>query len=156
MAGPLVEGNRDITAKDVTKKRTLGCYATKGSKKMKRNLATRSLHTRNRLVQPRQQLLSDPNELKSIVRDGLVSMNMAEREDFIQALETEMRRASLNMRAYLVPLGIPGRSPEDLTPTEVGHLIRFLRINVPQATAAVDKTIARYGIFEKAGQSDDR
>ena len=85
---------------------------------MKRNLATRSLHTRNRLAQPRQPLLTDPNELKSLIRDGLVSMNMAEREEFIQSLETEMRRTSLNMRAYLVPLGIPGRSPEDLTRNE--------------------------------------
>ena len=124
---------------------------------MKRNLATRSLHTRNRLAQPRQQSLSDPNELKSIVRDGLVSMNMAEREDFIQALETEMRHASLNMRAYLVPLGIPGRSPEDLTPTEVGHLIRFLKINVPAATPAVEKAMSRYSVFaEKAQQTHDR
>ena len=97
---------------------------------MKRNLATRSLHTRNRLAQPRQPSLSDPNELKSLVRDGLVSMNMAEREEFIQTLETEMRRNSLNMRAYLVPLGIPGRSPEDLTPTEVGHLIRFFSLDL--------------------------
>jgi hypothetical protein len=108
------------------------------------------------MARPGQTIKPDPTELKSIVRDGLVSMTMAEREEFIQALEAEMRRVNLNMRAYLIPLGIPGRSPEDLTPTEVGHLIRFLRINVPQATIAVDKTIARYGIFEKAGQSDDR
>lgn len=124
---------------------------------MKRNLATRSLHTRNRLAQPRQQSLSDPNELKSIVRDGLVSMNMAQREEFIQTLESEMRRASLNMRAYLVPLGIPGRSPEDLTPTEVGHLIRFLKINVPTATPAIQKAMSRYTVFaEKAQQTHDR
>ena len=84
-------------------------------------------------------------------------MNMAEREDFIQTLETEMRRASLNMRAYLVPLGIPGRSPEDLTPTEVGHLIRFLKINVPAATPAVEKAMSRYGVFaEKAQQTHAR
>jgi hypothetical protein len=108
------------------------------------------------MVRPGQTVKPDPTELKSIVRDGLVSMTMAEREEFIQALESEMRRVNLNMRAYLIPLGIPGRSPEDLTPTEVGHLIRFLRINVPQATTAVDKTIARYSIFEKAGQSDAR
>lgn len=124
---------------------------------MKRNLATRSLHTRNRLAQPRQSLMSDPNELKSIVRDGLVSMNMAEREEFIQALATEMRRLNLKMSAYLVPLGIPGRSPEDLTPTEVGHLIRFLKINVPQAMPAVEKAMSRYHVFaEKAQQTHDR
>ena len=34
---------------------------------MKRNLATRSLHTRNRLAQPRQPSLSDPNELESLI-----------------------------------------------------------------------------------------
>src|SRR5258706_7530164 len=125
--------------------------------KMKRNLATRSLHTRNRLAQSRPSLLTDPNELKSIVRDGLVSMSMADRESFIQALETQMRRASLNMRAYLVPLGIPGRSPEDLTPTEVGHLIRFLKINVPQAMPAVEKAMSQYRVFaEKAQQTHDR
>jgi hypothetical protein len=109
------------------------------------------------LAQPRQPSLSDPNELKSLVRDGLVSMNMAEREEFIQTLETEMRRNSLNMRAYLVPLGIPGRSPEDLTPTEVGHLIRFLKINVPAAMSAVEKAMARFTVFaEKAQQTHDR
>jgi len=122
---------------------------------MAKNIQSKNLQTRNQMARTGQRTL-DPTELKSIVRDGLVAMNMAEREEFIQALEAEMRRVSLNMRAYLIPLGIPGRSPEDLTPTEVGHLIRFLRINVPQATTAVDRTIARYGIFEKAGQSDDR
>ncbi len=122
---------------------------------MAKNIQTRNLQSRNRMARA-GQTKPDPTELKSIVRDGLVAMTMAEREEFIQALEAEMRRVNLNMRAYLIPLGIPGRSPEDLTPTEVGHLIRFLRINVPQATTAVDKTISRYGIFEKAGQSDDR
>jgi hypothetical protein len=80
---------------------------------------------------------------------------MAEREDFIQNLEAEMRRANLNMRAYLIPLGIPGRSPEDLTPTEVGHLVRFLKINVPKAMSAIERTMSRYNIFaEKAGHGD--
>ena len=122
---------------------------------MAKNIQTRNLHSRDQMSRTGQKTL-DPTELKSIVRDGLVAMTMADREEFIQALEAEMRRVNLNMRSYLIPLGIPGRSPEDLTPTEVGHLIRFLRINVPQATTAVDRTIARYGIMEKAGRSDDR
>ena len=50
-------------------------------------------------------------------------------------------------RAYLIPLGIPGRSPEDLTPAEVGHLIRFLRMIVPEAMLAVERVTARYGVF---------
>src|ERR1041384_2685566 len=85
----------------------------------------------------------DPNEIKSIVRDGLAKMTLADREEFIQILEAEMKRSNLNLRAYLVPLGIPGRTPEELTPTEVGHLIRFLKLNVPQAMTAVENALGR-------------
>jgi hypothetical protein len=61
------------------------------------------------------------------------------------------------MRAYLIPHGIPGRSPEDLTPTEVGHLVRFLKINVPQATQAIEKAMAQFSVFaEKASIMGDR
>jgi hypothetical protein len=116
----------------------------------------RNIQSRNQSAGMSRTAL-DPNELKSVVRDGLVAMTMADREEFIQALEGEMRRANLNMRAYLIPLGIPARSPEDLTPTEVGHLIRFLKINVPKAMTAVEKAMARFSQFaEKAGQPGDR
>src|SRR6266545_3975739 len=80
----------------------------------------------------------DPDELKSRVRSALVSMKATEREGFVRALETEMTRASLNIRHYLIPLGIPARSLEDLTPTEVGHVIRYLKIIVPQAMPAIE------------------
>ena len=89
----------------------------------------------------------DPDELKSFVRNALVSMKLTEREDFIQALEVEMRRANLDMRTYLIPLGIPGRNTEDLTPTEVGHLIRFLKMIVPEAMLPVERVTARYDVF---------
>lgn len=117
---------------------------------------TKSTQTRNQTAKASLTAL-DPNDLKSVVRDGLVSMTMTDREDFIQALETEMRRANLNMRAYLIPLGIPARSPEDLTPTEVGHLLRFLKINVAQAMPAVERTLSRYNVFaEMTGQPGDK
>jgi hypothetical protein len=89
----------------------------------------------------------DAGELKEVVRDGLVALNSTEREEFIRTLEAEMRRAGLNMRAYLVPLGIPGRSPEDLTPTEVAHMIRFLKLNVPKAMPAIERALSHNEIF---------
>jgi hypothetical protein len=89
----------------------------------------------------------DANELKATIRDGLVSMTIDERAEFIGTLEAEMRRAGLNMRSYLVPLGIPGRSTEDLTPTEVAHLIRFLKLNAPQAMRAVERALTQYETF---------
>jgi hypothetical protein len=91
----------------------------------------------------------DADELKSMVRDGLVSMNISEREDFISALESEMKSAGIDIRVYLVPLGIPGRSPEDLTPTEVGHLIRFLKINVPSAMSSILRALNRWTVFSQ-------
>lgn len=91
----------------------------------------------------------DPNELKNVIRDGLSTLTMTDREEFVKTLETEMKRSSLNLRAYLVPLGIPGRTPEDLTPTEVGHLIRFLKINVVQAMKAVERTMASFHVFDE-------
>jgi hypothetical protein len=89
----------------------------------------------------------DPEALKQLVRDGLILMNGAEREQFVQALETEMQRIHLSIRTYLIPLGIPARSPAELMPLEVGHLIRFLKINVPRAMPAVTQAMSRFAVF---------
>ena len=99
----------------------------------------------------------NPDDLKSVVRDGLVGMTISERETFIKALEIEMRSVGLSIRSYLIPLGIPARTLEELTPTEVGHLVRFLKINVAQALPAIEHALAEYGGFtEKAGASRTR
>jgi len=113
---------------------------------MAKNIQAKRVQNRNDPEEVKWSAL-DANELKAIVRDGLVAMNMTEREAFIGTLEAEMRRAGLNMRAYLVPLGIPGHSPEDLTPTEVAHLIRFLKLNVSKAMPAIERALGHYGSF---------
>lgn len=123
---------------------------------MARNIHARQIQSRRDAPTLKWPAL-DANDLKAVVRDGLVAMNMAEREEFIGTLETELRRASINMRGYLVPLGIPGRSPEDLTPTEVAHLIRFLRLNVPRAMPAIERALNRYSVFAaNVGGGDHR
>ena len=99
----------------------------------------------------------DPYDLKLLVRDGLASMTTADREAFILAFERELRSANLSMRAYLIPLGISASSPEELTPSDVGHLVRFLKINVPKAMRIVDGAIERFAVSaEKVGDSVDR
>lgn len=113
---------------------------------MAKNIQARRIQSRV-VAEPANWSAVDADELKAVVRDGLVGMSMTEREQFIGTLEAELRRAGLNMRGYLVPLGIPGRSTEDLTPTEVAHLIRFLKLNVSRAMPAVEKALARYENF---------
>ena len=119
---------------------------TRVVEEMARNIQSKQINKRNETATVSWSAV-DASELKELVRDGLVAMNVTEREEFIGTLEAEMRRAGLNMRAYLIPLGIPGRSPEDLTPTEVAHLARFLKLNIPKAMPAIERTLVRYEGF---------
>jgi hypothetical protein len=92
-----------------------------------------------------------------MVRDGLTAMAYEDRGAFIQALETELRRAGLSMRAYLIPLGISAMTIAELMPSDIGHLVRFLKINMPRAMPAIEKTMAGFAAFaEHQGASDDR
>jgi hypothetical protein len=121
----------------------------------------KKLHTQSSLK--RHQIMRsakgpiDADDLKRIVRDGLVAMTYEVRGAFIQALETELRRAGLSMRAYLIPLGISAMTIAELTPSEIGHLVRFLKINLPRAMPAIEKAMAGFAAFaEHLGASDDR
>ena len=110
----------------------------------------RGLQRKNQIVKSSSGPL-DPDELKNTVREGFGAMDIQERTAFIGELEAEMKRIHLELRAYLVPLGIPGRSPEDLTPTEVGHLVRFLKLNNPQAMHAVERAMSHHSAFSDGG-----
>ncbi|HYV03345.1 MAG TPA: hypothetical protein VFB82_02095 [Blastocatellia bacterium] len=85
----------------------------------------------------------DPDELKDSVRETLLLMEPPERTLFIETLAYEMFHFGLSISAYLIPLGIPAKGAEDLTPNEVGHLIRFFSINVPKAMPAVVRLLRR-------------
>ncbi len=110
---------------------------------------------RLRVARKRVQMLGSDtasrgaDDVKTIVRDALLLMTWAEQVEFIQALESEMRRENLSITAYLIPLGIPGMRPEELTPTEVGHLVRFLRMQVLQAVTAVERAMARLEVLRE-------
>lgn len=83
----------------------------------------------------------DADKLKASVQEMLVLMESLERKLFIKTLEYELFRSGLRIRDYLIPLGIPARCAEDLTPNDVGHLIRFFSINVPKAMSAVRRVL---------------
>jgi hypothetical protein len=108
-----------------------------------------------RNVRNRVQMLSsdtasrEADDVKNTVRDALLLMTWAEQVEFIQALESEMRRENLSITPYLIPLGIPGMWPEELAPTEVGHLVRFLKMHVRQALPAVERAMARFEAFRE-------
>jgi len=119
-----------------------------------RNLQIRT--ARNRVQMPTSDTASrEADDVKNTVRDALLLMTWDEQVEFIQALESQMRREDLSITQYLIPLGIPGMWPEELAPTEVGHLVRFLKIHVPQAMPAVERAMARlkaFGEYENSRQ----
>ena len=117
-----------------------------------RNLRIRI--ARNRVQMPSSDTASrEADDVKNKVRDALLLLSSAEQVEFILALESEMRRADLTITHYLIPLGIPGMRPEELTPLEVGHLVRFLKIHVRQAMPAVKRAMARLKVL---GEKEDR
>ena len=79
--------------------------------------------------------------IRENVRVRLQNLNRAEFESFISVLDMLMMRSGLNLRDYLVPVGIPGQHPSDLTPYELAHLARFFRLNMPQALHAFEKAL---------------
>jgi hypothetical protein len=79
--------------------------------------------------------------IRENVRVRLQTLNRAEFEQFIRVLDTLMMRSGLNLRDYLVPVGIPGQQPTDLTPYELAHLARFFRLNVPHAVQPFDDAL---------------
>ena len=113
-----------------------------------RNVRIRN--ARNRVRIPSSDTASrEADDVKNTVRDALLLMTWAEQVEFIEALESEMRRANLSISHYLIPLGIPGMTPEELTPIEVGHLVRFLKLHVRQAMPAVERAMARLEVFRE-------
>ena len=106
--------------------------------------------TRKRVQMPSSDTASsEADDVKDAVRDALSLMTWPEQVEFIEALESEMRRANLSVSHYLIPLGIPGMTPEELTPIEVGHLVRFLKLHVRQAMPAVERAMARLEVFRE-------
>lgn len=89
-------------------------------------------------------MTSEGDIIKALVRDYLISIKFEERSGFIQSLETELQRENLSIRAYLIPLGIPAITAEDLSPTDVGHLVRYLHTSVSRSVPAIERVLLTY------------
>src|SRR5262245_17067961 len=119
-------------------------------------LKTRALPRVGRMSESRRDS-ANPDELKILVRDGLASMTADDREAFILALENQLRPVNVNIRQHLVPLGISASSLQELTPSDIAHLVRFLKINMPTAMLAVDGLINQFVAgAEKFAKAGDR
>ena len=87
------------------------------------------------------------DELKAIVRDGLLLIEQPEREQLIRDLEREMNQAGLTLSSHLILIGIHAKSHSELTPNEVGHFVRFINMTAPRLMPAIERVLARYLAF---------
>ncbi len=81
----------------------------------------------------------NPDELKENIRARLVWIGPMRLVEFIERLDGYLSKAGLNLRDYLIPIGIPGKLPSQLTPYEIAHLARFLHLNVPRASSSFEQ-----------------
>jgi hypothetical protein len=79
----------------------------------------------------------EPDSLRDSVREALLRLSEEEQRGVHNGLLSALRRAGVNIGHHLLLLGIPARTAEELTATEMGILIRYLRISEPRAMAAV-------------------
>jgi hypothetical protein len=85
-----------------------------------------------------------PDDLKAIVRDGLILMKPHEREQLIRDLEREVSLFISPLSLHPILIGIPATSHFELTPNDVGHLVRFIDLTVPRLMPAIERVLARY------------
>lgn len=89
----------------------------------------------------------DPDELKAVVRDGMILMGQAEREQLTRDLERELDHLGMRMSSHMIMIGIPAASHSELTPNEVGHFVRFLNLTAPRLMPAIERVLARHIAF---------
>ena len=63
----------------------------------------------------------------------LTSLSEERRAIYNRSLIWSLNELGLNVRAILFISGVVEQDPAELTPSEIAHLIRYIRINAPWA-----------------------
>lgn len=74
---------------------------------------------------------ADPDVLRQRVQAAISSLSDDQRASYNERLIRRLIELGLNVSAVLFLSGVVEQEPGELTPAEIGHLFRYLRINVP-------------------------
>lgn len=99
-----------------------------------------------------------PDALRDSVRNALSALTADELDYWRDQLLSGLREAGLNLGAYRFLIGISVDSIGTLTPSDIAHLIRYVRINMPEALKIVAGRLGKLlidtnGPVKKASQS---
>jgi hypothetical protein len=85
---------------------------------------------------------AEPDELRQAVQETVSSLSEEQRAGYCRRLLDALAEQGLNVPALLFVSGVVEQEPADLTPSEIAHLFRYVRINVPWALVETDKILA--------------
>jgi hypothetical protein len=87
---------------------------------------------------PQDPWALEPDDLRNQVQRRLSTLREADSKLLRRRLVTGLAKAGVQIGPSLFMLGIPATSPDDLTPTDMGKLLRYIRINFPSTIKALD------------------
>jgi hypothetical protein len=112
-------------------------------KVLKRRVAHITADTIKRSAPPSQDLAgSNPEWLRDRVFNALNALSLDERESIRDKILSGLRNAGVNIPSGLMKLGIPASTPGDLSPSDIAKLVRYVRMNTPEAMRAFRETFA--------------
>jgi hypothetical protein len=92
-----------------------------------------------------------PSELCDAVRGAMVAVPLDDRISITEKLLSALKGSRLNVGSILLLLGIHADSVEELTPSDVGYLVRYIRINSPAVVPALRRPLTE--LFEMAARA---
>jgi len=92
-----------------------------------------------------------PSELCDAVRGAMVAVSLDDRISIKEKLLSALKGARINVGSILLLLGIHADTVEELTPSDVGYLVRYIRINSPDVLPVLKRPLAE--LFEMAGRA---
>src|SRR5260370_23020596 len=82
----------------------------------------------------------DPDDLRDAVYQSLAKLPPNQRAAVTQELIHQLQRARINVGSRLFILGIPARTTEELTPSDLAMLLRSVHFSNPTAMRASSAT----------------
>jgi hypothetical protein len=84
----------------------------------------------------------EPDDLRNQVQRAFTRLCEADSKILRQRLLSGLAEAGMNIGASLFMLGIPASSLDELTPSDMGKLLRYTRINSPAVIEALAEPLA--------------
>src|SRR5262249_13746364 len=89
---------------------------------------------------------ADPDELRSAVQKTVSSLSEERRASYNHRLIRTLNELGVDIPAILYLSGVVEEEPADLTSSEIAHLFRYIRINLPWVLVETER------LFDGLGQ----